>query len=81
MTSKNDVLTDILLIFRQKSGRGATLPTPPFHQSTFQSVSGHGQRRVRGMAGSQSGLLGQYFSNVLLILLSPTTKILMFYTA
>jgi hypothetical protein len=29
MTSKNDVLTDFLMIFRQKFGRGATLPTPP----------------------------------------------------
>ncbi len=29
MTSKNDVLTVILMIFRQKSGRGTTLPTPP----------------------------------------------------
>ncbi len=31
------------------------------HQSTFQSVSGHGPRRVRGVAGSQSGPLSLSF--------------------
>jgi hypothetical protein len=29
MTSENDVLTDFLTIFHQKSGRGTTLLTPP----------------------------------------------------
>ncbi len=56
MTSKNDVLTDFLTFFHQKSGRGATLLPPPLRQSTFQSVSGRGPRRVRGVAGLQSGL-------------------------
>jgi hypothetical protein len=52
---------DILTIFRQKSGRDAILPAPPSRQSTFQSVSGCGPRRVRGMAGSQSGLFSCSF--------------------
>ncbi len=37
MTSKNDVLMVILTFFCQKSGRGATLPTPPsFSQHSNQ---------------------------------------------
>ncbi len=83
--SKNGILTSIL-IFREKSGRGDILLTPPplrlvllciqttlgqeksavvcsavRHQSTFQSVSGHGPHRVWGMAGSQSGPLSLSF--------------------
>ncbi len=55
------ILTVILTIFHQKSGRGTTLPTPPFRQSTFQSVSGRRPCRVRRMAGSQSGLFSCSF--------------------
>ncbi len=63
MTSKNDVLTVILTIFHQKSDRGTILPTPPSvsQHSKFQSVSSRGPRRVRGMAGSQSGLFSRSF--------------------
>jgi hypothetical protein len=63
MTSKNDVLTAFLMIFCQKSGRGATLPNPPLCQSTFQSVSGGRPHRVRGVAGSQLGLFLLLFLN------------------
>jgi hypothetical protein len=40
MTSKNDVLTDFLMIFRQKSGRGTTLLTPPLPLG-FTAITDH----------------------------------------
>jgi hypothetical protein len=45
---------------REKS-RWAVVHSAVQRQSTFQSVSGRGPRRVRGVAGSQSGLLSLSF--------------------
>ncbi len=55
MTSKNDVLTDFLTIFRQNSGLGATLMTPPSASQHFNQflVAGRvecGGWRVRSRA-------------------------------